>query len=771
MTIAVPRRTTKRGLEAEVAALRHENAKLRIIRDALMRQVDRNHDVTGNAYKLFQSVNEIESSVEKRIQRLARAMSEAKIARRQLQQAIDSIGEGFILYDRDDRIVLCNRKYRDIFPELEDVLKPGTHFHDVIQRAAESALIAEAVTDPQAWIAARISYHRSNFGQFQQLLSDGRWIQISERATDDGGKVTIVSEITHFKRLEETRRLSTMSQSDVLAVTVASIAQGVVVFDSSLNLATWNSQAAMLLNLPFVEMHVGVGIRQFLHLVWQHGAHVPRGRKREVREWIGDARKRYPLRIEISYPGGRVVAANFRGMPNDGFVVTMTDVTPQIKAARLLERSNEELERHVQERTAELTRLNETLQDEVLKHQKTAAALERTQKAAEAANLSKTRFLAAASHDLLQPLNSARLYLSALETSQFVDPDARELMEKIGHAFQSTEALLSTILDISKMDAGGYQLKFADIPIAEIFSALKIEFDAQAREKGLDLRVVHSSAVVRSDVQLLRRIIRNFLSNAIKYTDRGSVLLGVRRRGHLLSIEVHDTGPGIAPEHTEMIFEEFRRAAPASSRARGLGLGLAIVRRAADLLGQDIRVRSQVGKGSCFAVTIPLKSTEGIRCERGTPARRSSNAELSNPRKAAAEGHLFVLENDQTVADAMTTLFDHWQMKSVTAPSYPALLDIIERNAFAPNAIIADLHLDGDIDGIDAIILLREHLGRDLPGILVTADQSLRIKERARSKHIEYFSKPLKPAQLRAYLFHLSSEPAATRGLSTEPSG
>jgi CheY-like chemotaxis protein len=134
------------------------------------------------------------------------------------------------------------------------------------------------------------------------------------------------------------------------------------------------------------------------------------------------------------------------------------------------------------------------------------------------------------------------------------------------------------------------------------------------------------------------------------------------------------------------------------------------------------------------------------------------------------EGYLFVLENDETVAHAMTTLFDHWQMKSVTAPSYPALLEIAERNAFAPSTIIADLHLDGDIDGIDAIILLREHFGPNLPGILVTADQSLRVKERARAKHIEYFSKPLKPAQLRAYLFHLSREPTAARDLPAEPS-
>ncbi|MGN6549055.1 MAG: ATP-binding protein, partial [Pararhizobium sp.] len=479
----------------------------------------------------------------------------------------------------------------------------------------------------------------------------------------------------------------------------------------------------------------------------------------------------YPLRIEITYPGGRVVAANFRGMPDDGFVVTMTDVTPQIQAARMLEQSNEALEARVQERTAELMRLNDVLQDEVLKHQKTAEALEKMRKAAEAANLGKTRFLAAASHDLLQPLNSARLYLTALETSRFVAPEAHDLMEKIGFAFQSTEALLSTILDISKMDAGGYQLKLSNVDVDAMFRGLAMEFDALARQRGVALRVVASATVVRSDAHLLRRILQNFLSNAIKYTERGSVLLGARRHAGTLSIEVHDTGPGIAVEHREAIFEEFRRAAPPSSPVRGLGLGLAIVRRAAELLDHPVHLRSEVGRGSCFSIDVPLVMD---RRPPAVPAIMPSAPVvpiLAGAEPPAAEnGHLFVLENDETVANAMTTLFDHWHLKSVVAPSYPALLEIVERQALSPDAIIADLHLDGDIDGIDAIILLREHLGRDLPGILVTADQSIRIKERAKAKRIEYFSKPLKPAQLRAYLFHLSREAGRAGDLSAEPS-
>jgi two-component system, sensor histidine kinase len=752
---------SRQELETRLKELELENSKLKTVRDALIRQVDRSHDFTGNAFKLFQSVAEMETSVEKRIQRLARAMSEAKIARQQLQQAIDAIGEGFILYDSNDRIVLCNRKYRDFFPGLQDILKPGTHFNEIVRMAAETGLIVEAVTDPEAWISSRVEYHRRRSCQFQQLLSDGRWIQISERITNDGGKVTIVTEITHFVRLEETRRLTKVAkQSGLLATTVANIAQGVVVFDPEFKLVAWNSQSAMLLNLPYAGMYAGMRLKDLVRQVRRFGAEVPKERQREALEWINNVRKRYPLRIELSYRGRRFVAANFRTMPDDSFVVTMTDVSAQMKAAKLLEQSKEELEKRVDERTLELRRLNEILQDEVLRHEQTAADLERARKAAESANLGKTRFLAAASHDLLQPLNAARLYLSALEASPLVDPGARGLLDNIGKAFQSTEALLSTLLDISKMDAGGYRPRLAAVKVGELFETLEAEFGALARQKGLRLRRVACSAIVRTDAQLLRRIVQNLLSNALKYTDSGSILLGARRRGDSLSIEIHDSGYGIAAENHQAIFEEFKRAAPAGSQTTGLGLGLAIVKRAADLLGHQVALQSHVGRGSCFSLTVPL-----LPAEFGKDADPASfEPPLAHGRATAgtgiplADGPLFVLENDPGVADAMTTLFDYWNLTSITAPSYPALLEATKGEKPTPKAVIADLHLDGDVDGIDAIVLLRQRLGQNLPGILVTADQSREVKERAKAAGIEYFSKPMKPAQLRAYLFHLSMD-------------
>lgn len=764
MTAPVKPKASRRELEGELAALKQENAKLKTIRDALIEQADRGHDFGGKTSRVFQSVAELDASVEKRIQRLARAMSEAKIARRQLRHAIDSISEGFILYDENDRIVLCNSKYRTLFPELANLLEPGTPFTDIIHRAAAAGVVAEAVTHPEAWIALRLEHHKRESCQFQQLLSDGRWIQISEQSTREGGKVTVVSDITHFKLLEETRRLTKLTeQSDLLVRTVASIAQGVVVFDEELKLVAWNSQAAMLLNLPYVEMHPGMSVRDLFLLVHKHGARLPLQRRHEARDWINNAKNRYPLRLELLYSGGRCVAANFRDMPEDGFVITMTDVSAQIKAANLLAQSKEQLEQHVNERTRALQRLNAIFQDEIRRHEGTAADLERMRATAEAANLGKTRFLAAASHDLLQPLNAARLYLSALETSPFVNPEARELLDNTLQAFASIEALLSTLLDISKMDAGGYQPKYAPVNLGELFETLRTEFGAQARQKGLRLRTVGSSIMVRSDARLLRSMVQNLVSNAVKYTGSGSVLLGARRRGDLLTIEVHDTGPGIASENHEVIFEEFKRLMPASTQAGGLGLGLATVRRAAALLGYQVTLRSSLGGSTCFSILLPWQPDASRGAAFSGAFEDGKLERMPIPLQEElqpAEGYLFVLENDHGVASAMTTLFEHWRLKSITAPSYSALVDLMESKSLVPRAIIADLHLDDDIDGIEAIRLLRERTGSDLPGILVTADQTRDIQERAKELGIEYFSKPVKPAQLRAYLFHLCSDPA-----------
>src|SRR5690606_12220862 len=270
-----------------------------------------------------------------------------------------------------------------------------------------------------------------------------------------------------------------------------------------------------------------------------------------------------------------------------------TDITPTVEAAEALERANENLERRVKERTEELTRLN--------------AELAQAKSEADDANISKTRFLAAASHDILQPLNAARLYATSLVERKRLGEEAK-LAGHIDASLEAVEEILGALLDISRLDTGAMQPELSSFHIDDVFCQLDREFAPLAAEKGLTLKFVPSSLAVRSDRRLLRRLLQNLVSNAIKYTPRGRVLVGCRRRGKEVRIEVADTGLGIPPDKQRIIFEEFQRLEQGAKVARGLGLGLSIVERIARVLHHHVTLRSKSGKGSSFALNVPLAS-------------------------------------------------------------------------------------------------------------------------------------------------------------------
>ncbi len=277
-------------------------------------------------------------------------------------------------------------------------------------------------------------------------------------------------------------------------------------------------------------------------------------------------------------------------MPDGGLVTTFTDITPSVKAAEALERANATLERRVRERTGELTRLN--------------AELERAKAEADDANVSKTRFVAAASHDILQPLNAARLYVTSLIERQR-DGDDADLVANIDASLEAVEEIFAALLDISRLDTGAMKPEIADFRIDELLHRLEVEFAPLAREKGLDLTFMPCSLTVRSDRRLLRRLLQNLISNAIKYTPPGRVLVGCRRRGARLRIEVYDTGIGIPHAKRRAVFKEFHRLDQGARVARGVGLGLSIVERIARVLDCEVTLKSNVGRGSRFSIEVP----------------------------------------------------------------------------------------------------------------------------------------------------------------------
>ncbi|MFW5833925.1 MAG: hybrid sensor histidine kinase/response regulator [Pseudomonadota bacterium] len=402
------------------------------------------------------------------------------------------------------------------------------------------------------------------------------------------------------------------------------------------------------------------------------------------------------------------------------------------------------LEGRVNDRTAELRRALDELQ-------RSNAALEEAKRAADEANLSKTRFLAAASHDILQPLNAARLFLSALgDTEQTAE--ARRLIGYIDDAFESVERLLGALLDISKLDAGVMRPAIGDVDLGELLKTTATEFRPVAEERGLKLRYVPVRCTVRSDGHLLVRVIRNFLSNAIRYTKEGGVLLGVRRDGDAARIEVYDTGAGMPPDKLDEIFEEFRRlVGAAEDYERGFGLGLAIVRRIVRMLDHPLTVRSVEGRGSCFAVTVPVVSWTS------TSKRRVTGGE------EVAQDSLFgavvcVIENEPAILEAMQTLLRRWGSRVLIGTSADEVLAALSAAEAVPDVVIADYHLDRGENGIDAIEAVRGRVGAWLPGVVVTADRTAEVRRHVAASGCSILNKPVRPGRLRSLVAHLLTQ-------------
>ncbi len=407
-----------------------------------------------------------------------------------------------------------------------------------------------------------------------------------------------------------------------------------------------------------------------------------------------------------------------------------------VRALNESERLNIDLERRVAEKGAALS-----------------AQLEATQAArddAEAASRSKSRFLAAASHDLRQPLHALGMFSHAM-AEHVQDADGHALAQRITTSVSALEALFSALLDVSKLDAGVIAAQPVDMPIRPLLDRLTDEFASEALERGLKLAVVSGDVVVRSDPMLLERIIRNLVANALRYTERGGVVIGCRRRGAQYAIEVWDSGPGIAAAERERIFEEFYQVGnPARDRARGLGLGLAIVRRLADLLGHRIDVASREGRGSVFRVVVPA----GDRTALARPAPAVVQDAMDGRR-------VLVIDDEADVRDGTVRLLSQWGCDAIAiAGADEARSACAERGA--PEAMIVDYRLGNGTDGLDAIAALRAQFGRTIPAVLVSGESGAVELARIQAGGIALLHKPLPPARLRSTLAHLLAPNAAT---------
>nr|WP_228579841.1 NahK/ErcS family hybrid sensor histidine kinase/response regulator [Halomonas sp.] len=378
--------------------------------------------------------------------------------------------------------------------------------------------------------------------------------------------------------------------------------------------------------------------------------------------------------------------------------------------------------------------------------QQTLLELHKAKAEAEAANHSKTRFLAAVSHDLLQPLNAARLFTSALEEHD-LPATSRRLVGNVGRSLKDVEALLGTLVDISRLDAGLLKPDKAPFRASELLDVLAEEYRQMASARGLEFHYVACDIVIESDLALLARVVRNFLSNALRYTPQGRILLGCRRRPEGLEIAVVDTGPGIETAQQEAIFLEFRRlGAGADEHDRGLGLGLAIADRISAMLGHALRLASRPGHGSVFSIRVPYATTLPAR-ERYSVT--EVHKDLSNPLAGVA---VWVIDNDAAIREGMLALLEGWGCRVITAASLRELdtMKLAER----PDVLLVDYHLSDASDtedGLEVAGRLRKHYP-ELPVVLITANHDAALKGRARRAGLDYLLKPLKPLRLRMLL-------------------
>ncbi|MCE0504718.1 PAS-domain containing protein [Roseivivax sp. GX 12232] len=718
-------------------SVERQNEKLLHIADALMRRIENQTAQSGAAYAQFERAALLEKRVRQRTEelertldllqesnaQLARANAEAQDARRDLADAIETVQEGFALFDPDDRLVMFNSRFCRDFRDVAPRLTRGMSFVDYIDHIAQSRCLALPESDsPEGWRVRRLARHADRNVMFNVELTHDRWLQVSEQRTSKGGTVVLQTDVTDLVRIERQERARLESaQTRMIQATLDHINQGVAIFDEAGRLLGWNRRIGTLLSVPARLMQLGVTFDAIIGQLGHAFDFLGGVDRATFRAWAAARHKSEEIDFEVRHGRRDVLHVFGSGLPDGGFLVSVTDVTAEREAAQRLFEINEMLEQRVMERTLEL---------------------EDALSAAERANASKNRFVAAASHDLLQPLSAAELFIASL-ADRLPEETDRQVLNKAGSAIKSAVGLIDALLDISRLDSDKQRFDIRPVALNEVFGPLRDEMEVLAAEKGLDFRIVPCGVTVESDPTYLRRIIQNLAANAIRYTDRGRVLIGARRQGNALRIEVHDSGPGIAEDDQDSIFEEFHRLDATASRNDGLGLGLAIVERACARLGHPLGLWSEVGRGSCFRVSVPV-------------AGRAKALKIPPPRRDRVDlgrSGLIVLlvENEPELRRAIQLLMESWGVDVIDADTAEAALALIEDLGITPDVMVLDYQLGAGLTGTELLSELTRRFG-PRPALILTADRSETVARACEAQGVERMLKPLDRGRLGAFL-------------------
>jgi Na+/proline symporter/signal transduction histidine kinase/CheY-like chemotaxis protein len=517
----------------------------------------------------------------------------------------------------------------------------------------------------------------------------------------------------------------------LLHATIDNISMGISVVDADLRVIAWNQRYLELFAYPPGVVEVGRPVEELLRYNLQRGlAGQPLSEQDielEIQKRLNYLRQGSSYKFQRQQQDGRIFEMLGNPLPGGGFVTTYSDVSSFIEVQRELEQSNNTLEQRVKSRTAELEQLNQQLQQ--------------TKQQLEATTAAKTRFFAAASHDLMQPFNAAALFCGLIRQQSQQD-DVKQLAQNLTQSLNSAEELLTAILELTKLDAGVVKAQADTFALAELLDQSAREAAVLAQSKGLSFSYIPTKLGTVSDIKLLKRVIQNLLANALRYTQSGKILLGVKRQQQQLQICVCDTGIGISPQDQQSIFDEFRQGSQADQK--GLGIGLAISQRICSLLDHQLSFYSRPGKGSCFYIQVPLARVS----PRILPVLNSAR-----PSRFAGQ-RILLMDNEAVLLQAVSQLLQSWccDVRAVSSPSEAAA---VVQQGFQPDLMLFDYHLDQGATGVEVALQLAEHFGVTAPVVINSADQSGDIRQDALNAGFHFMLKPLKEVSLKRLLQRL----------------
>lgn len=725
--------------------------------EALIRRANREDGMGGSVYSLFQSAIALQGEVwaktrdlEQALDTLGRASSKLKIAEyareqteRNLADALDAMEGGFALFT-DAKLEVFNDQFKGLLPDLKDRIIPGLPLEDFFAALEQS----KSVTSVAPPLSGQANLTGEGFGpgwntpSVVELVGD-RWFQITRKTASADKTVLLSTEITHIvrqNRLEKNRLID--EHGFFLQAAFDHMTQGVCTFSSEGTLLINNERFRELLYLPIGLVQKGTAIWQIVDFVKKHRLLVGMSTEDEFGQLLEEIRNKGGFERIVRHARGSILNIRVHELPDQGFIMNVLDITAET-------RSKETLEEMVRERTGELTEANRRLREQHEEQILIDEELRRAKTQAEEAVRSKTRFFAAASHDLLQPVNAAKLLISTMSESAADTPFA-DMVGRLGRSFESVETLLHTLLDISRLDSVGAEFTISTFPIGDLLNSIREDYTPVAEKKKIELRVVPCSVWVESDHRYLLRSLQNLVTNAIQYTKTGKVLVGCRRIGDTVCLEVWDTGIGISEADQPRIFSEFTRVTSERSEF-GMGLGLSIVDRACQRLGHALSVRSRVGEGSVFSIVLPVTPTPPVE---DLPLQMET-ADLSE----GMDLIVLIVEDNPDVLFATARQVESWGGSVLTASSTPEALEQVREIGMAPDIILADYQLGEEDDGVKAIMAIRKETGARVPAVVITASPPEELADSSRKYGFTVLPKPVKLSRLRSLMDWKTRQP------------